>query len=426
MNSNLPLSRVGEKLSGHSGIVELMDDLGQAMGGPDAGSLHMMGGGTPAHIPAIQKVWRERLAEIIADPAGCDRMLTNYDGPAGNPDFLKAVATCLHDTYGWDIGPENVAVTTGGQTAFFCLFTLLAGSSTENKLRRILLPLVPEYIGYADQGLEPDMFVSHRPLIEVPDHHEFKYRIDFDQLQVTPDIAAICVSRPTNPSGNVLTDAEITHLRDLAHNHEIPLIIDNAYGAPFPNAVFTKIHPVWDPGIILTFSLSKIGLPGTRTGIVVAREDIIRKLASMTSIVGLANNNIGQTITRPLLESGKLIEMSNDIINPFYLEKSEQAHAIVREEFADHFPYSVHKSEGAFFLWLWFPELPITSRELYEHLKKRGLLIIPGEYFFYGLDEPWDHTTQCIRITYSQSEETVREGIRILADELRSLHANQR
>ncbi|MEM8952552.1 MAG: valine--pyruvate transaminase [Verrucomicrobiota bacterium] len=422
MNPKRPLSRVGQKLAGHSGIVELMADLGEATSGPDAASLYMMGGGTPAHIPTMQKVWRDRLAEIIADSDACDRMLTNYDGPAGNPAFLKAVSQCFYRFYGWDLGPENIAVTTGGQSAFFTLFTLLAGSNAKSEMRRILLPLVPEYIGYADQGLEESVFVSRRPLIERFGDREFKYRIDFDQLNISPDTAALCVSRPTNPSGNVLTDSEMTRLRTLARKNDVPLIVDHAYGAPFPNAVFTDIQPIWDPGIILTFSLSKVGLPGTRTGIVVAHEEIIARLTSVTSIIGLANNNIGQAIALPLIESGKLIELSNTIVKPFYQEKSNHAQAVILEEFRDDFPYAIHRNEGAFFLWLWFPELPISTRELYERLKKRRLLIIPGEYFFYGLDSPWDHSRQCIRITYSQSEETVREGIRILASELRSLH----
>jgi valine--pyruvate aminotransferase len=44
----------------------------------------------------------------------------------------------------------------------------------------------------------------------------------------------ICVSRPTNPTGNVITDEELIKLDALANQHGIPLVIDNAYGVPFP------------------------------------------------------------------------------------------------------------------------------------------------------------------------------------------------
>lgn len=429
-------SAIGEKFTGHSGIVELMDDLGRALSGVHAGPMHMMGGGAPAHIPAMQDVWRRRLAEIVADPDQCDRMLTNYDPPSGNIRFRESVAACLREHYGWPLTIDNVGVTCGGQSAFFYLFNLLAGDSPAG-LRRVLLPIMPEYIGYADQGLAAGMFTGRRPRIEMLGQHTFKYHVDFDALNITDDIAAICVSRPTNPSGNVLSDDEVARLAAIARQRNIPLIIDNAYGMPFPGAVFESVNPIWDANVIHTFSLSKLGLPGVRTGIVVAEPDVVRRIASLTGIIGLANTNVGQTIVRPLLENGELIRLSREVIKPYYLDKSRHAEALVREKFGDSFPYAIHRSEGAFFLWLWFPELPIPSRQLYERLKARGALIVPGEYFFYGLCEKrdddshsgaahhaaWPHAAQCVRMTFSQSHETIDAGVSIMADELRRVHA---
>ena len=80
--------------------------------------------------------------------------------------------------------------------------------------------------------------------------------------------------------------------------------------------------------------------------------------------------------------------------------------------------YQVHVSEGSLFLWLRL-NMSITSQELYERLKSRGVLIVPGEYFFFALNEPWSHHHQCIRLTFSMPDEVVRTGIEILADEHR-------
>lgn len=422
---HLQFSSIGERISGHSGIVDLMDDLGAAMAGSAGAEMRMLGGGNPAHIPEVQATWRRRLTEIVNDAPFCDRMLANYDGPAGNPHFRESFAAALREIYGWQVGTENIAVTNGGQTAFFFLFTLLAGHLPDGSHRHVLLPIVPEYIGYADQGIGPNLFHSFAPRIDQLDDHTFKYRIDFDALRPTEHTAAICVSRPTNPTGNVLTDDEVSQLASLAVERDIPLIIDNAYGQPFPGAVFESISPQWNPGVVMTFSLSKIGLPGTRTGVVVADEEIASRIRSMTGIVGLANNNIGQAIVEPMLRSGELYRLSQEIIRPYYQRKSQQAQQSVADHFGDQFPYLVHRSEGALFLWLWFPELPITTKELYARLKQRGVLLIPGEYFFYGLHEDaaeWPHRHQCIRLTFSQSHEVVDDGIRILADELRQLH----
>lgn len=412
-------SQIGLRLGGPSGISELMDDLGQALahGGSD---IKMLGGGQPAHIPAIDARWRERMEEILRTEGEMERCLGNYDPPRGNPAFLQALATMLRSQFGWDIGPQHLAITSGGQTAFFFLFHLLAGEMADGRKRKILLPLVPEYIGYANQSVRDDLFHAHPPRIEHTAPHEFKYRVDFDTLTIGDDIAAICVSRPTNPTGNVLTDDEIARLATMAKEKGIPLIIDNAYGAPFPNIIFTEATPVWNEHIILTLSLSKLGLPGTRTGIVVANPAVAAAIANMSAVVGLANPNIGQAIVRPMLESGEILRLSNEVVRPFYIEKSQQAQNCVREYFAERFEYHFHRSEGALFLWLWFPGLPITSRELYERLKARGVLIISGHYFFFGLDDrvEWRHRHECLRMTFTMPADVVSEGIRIIGQEV--------
>ncbi len=421
---NWELSEFGQQLCGGSGIGELMDDLGHALArGGD--KIRMLGGGQPAHIAEMDAIWRKRLEEIAADATRLESMLGNYEPPAGNPGFREALAGLFRREFGWPIGPENIGVTIGGQAAFFFLFNSLAGEFRDGRRKKVLLPLVPEYIGYANQSVGGEMFRAVKPRIEMTGDHEFKYRVDFDSLQVTDEIAAICVSRPTNPTGNVLTDNEISRLASLAQEHGIPLIIDNAYGTPFPNAIFTQATPVWNENIILTLSLSKIGLPGTRTGIVVAREETIRSLSSMTSIVGLANTNMGQEIVRPLVESGDILRLSNEFVQPFYRHKSQQAQEWVNEFFENDLPYRIHRSEGAFFLWMWFEGLPISSRELYERLKKRDVLVVPGNYFFFGLDdEDWRHRNECLRVSFTMPAEIVRDGFRVIAEEVAKAYSS--
>ena len=79
---------------------------------------------------------------------------------------------------------------------------------------------------------------------------------------MTEETGMICVSRPTNPTGNVITDEELIKLDALANQHGVPLVIDNAYGVPFPGIIFSDARPLWNPNIVLCMSLSKLGLPG--------------------------------------------------------------------------------------------------------------------------------------------------------------------
>ena len=412
-------SELGTRLAGGTGINDLMADLGEALAASADPAPLMLGGGNPAHIPAMEWVWEQRMKEIIADPAVLRRTLAIYDPPRGNAGCLESLAGLLRNQFGWSVGPENIAVTPGGQTAFFQLFNLFAGRAPDGSKGRILFPLMPEYIGYADQSLERDAFTALKPRIEITGAHRFKYGIDFDNLRVTPDIRALCVSRPTNPSGNVITDDEMKHLAELAAKHNIPLIIDNAYGWPFPGILFDEVAPLWTEHTIHVMSLSKFGLPGTRTAFVVGPPEVAAAVASMTAVTGLANGNFGQAIAGPLIASGEITRLSKEIIQPYYLAKRDKALAAVAEFFPEDAPYSLHESGGAMFLWLWARDSKRTSKEIYQALKKRGVLVVPGEYFFFGLeDQEWPHRHECLRLSFAMDDNDVRQGIRIIANEL--------
>lgn len=412
------LSQFGEKFARDCGILRLMDDLGSALAGGEA--MISLGGGNPSRIPQVEACLRERMERGLQQGDTFERLVGNYAAPAGDRPFRQAVAGLLHREFDWPVTEANIALTNGSQTAFFYLFNMFAGRFSDGSRRKVLLPLTPEYIGYADVGLDDDIFVSYRPEIEYLDGRRFKYRVDFDALQVTPDIGAICVSRPTNPTGNVLTDEEIGRLHALARQHDIPLIIDNAYGPPFPSILFKDVRPVWDEGIIFCLSLSKLGLPGARTGIVVAAPEIAAAVAGANAVLSLAPGNFGAYMALDLVESGDVLRLSREVIRPHYQRKAMQALDYIAEEL-DGIDYYVHDPEGAFFLWLWFPGLPIGSQELYERLKARRVLVVPGHYFFPGLADDWQHRQECLRMNYAQEDAVVREGIRIIGEVVREV-----
>jgi valine--pyruvate aminotransferase len=413
------LSRFGQKFTSGAGIISLMDDLGRALAGDD--EMIMMGGGNPGHLPEFQQLVKQRLREL----AECDPSIRDlagiYDPPQGNLGFIKHCAALLKNEYGWDVGPENICLTNGSQTGFFILFNMFGGTFEDGESRRIRLPLTPEYIGYTDQGLEEDLFISNKPKIDLLDGQMFKYRVDFDNLDIGQETGAICVSRPTNPTGNVITDEEIEGLLELSRQHRIPLILDNAYGVPFPSIIFTRATPLWDENVIKCLSLSKLGLPAVRTGIIIAREDIIRAISAMNAIISLAPSSFGPVLMEKLVSSGEILEIGAKMIRPFYQDKCMRALESVHREL-EGIPYRVHTPEGSMFLWLWFENLPISSGELYQRLKENGVLVVSGHYFFPGLNQDWQHSSECVRLTYSQDDETVGRGIAIIGRVLKDIY----
>ncbi|MGR2664483.1 valine--pyruvate transaminase [Vibrio campbellii] len=409
----MQFSKFGEKFNQYSGITQLMDDLNDGLRTPGA---IMLGGGNPAAIPAMLDYFRQASEEMLAS-GELVAALANYDGPQGKDAFVKALAQLFRETYGWDISEKNISLTNGSQSGFFYLFNLLAGQQPNGSHKKVLLPIAPEYIGYGDAGIDEDIFVSYHPEIELLDNGLFKYHVDFEQLTVDDSIAAICASRPTNPTGNVLTDEEVRKLDKLARENNIPLIIDNAYGLPFPNIIFEDVEPFWNENTILCMSLSKLGLPGVRCGIVIASEEITQALTNMNGIISLAPGSVGPALANHIIGKGDLLKLSSEVIKPFYKQKSQRAVELLQEAITDE-RFRIHKPEGAIFLWLWFDELPITTMELYQRLKARGVLIVPGEYFFIGQKDEWDHAHQCLRMNYVQDDEMMQKGIAIVAEEV--------
>ncbi len=420
----MKFSKFGEKFTAKSGITELMDDLGHAMS--SGSDMIMMGGGNPAHVPEIQEHFKTRLEKILASRQDFQRLIGIYDPPQGEVEFVGAVCDLLNREYDWGLKPENIALTNGSQAAFFMLFNMLAGDYADGSHKQIQLPLAPEYIGYSDAGLTPGLFNAARPSFEHIDAHTFKYHVNFEELKISDRTGAICVSRPTNPTGNVITDAELQRLDALAKAHQVPLIIDGAYGTPFPKLIFTEAEPIWNDNIILCLSLSKFGLPAARTGIIVANEETIRAVASINAIMNLATGSFGSMLAMDLVKSGDIIRLSETVVKPFYLDKAQRAEAHFRQALQG-LPYALHKVEGAMFFWLWMKDCPLNSQQLYERLKAKGVLVVPGHHFFPGLDSDedlaWRHRHECLRITYSQDEQQVAKGLSIIAQELHDIYS---
>jgi valine--pyruvate aminotransferase len=429
MNSIYPLSDFGRKLCGPSGINQLMDDLGKPV--PENIPICQMGGGNPARIPEVETMYRVQMQKILNHGDDFENLISRYDSPQGRTSFIDAVATYLSATYGWNIGSENIAITNGSQSAFFYLFNMFCGTFSDDgkKIKKVVVcPLIPEYVGYADQGIEKDMFVGiPAGWSEYPDH-TFKYHIDFEKLELylekNCNVGALCVTRPTNPTGNVLTDDEIRHLSQLALQYHVPLFVDNAYGLPWPDIIFTDTaQPYWDNNVILSMSLSKIGLPSLRTGIIIAQKEIVDAISKMNAIAALSSGSMGQALAADLIRNGTLVQTAKDSVRPFYKNKSVQTQKWIHRYFAGS-NYFIHKSEGSIFLWLLLPDLLLPTKSFYQLLKQRGVFVMPGEYFFFGNApdgllppvESHAHYSKCLRLNYARPEKEIERGIRIIAE----------
>ena len=414
-------SDFGSKFRDGTGIGELMRDLADL---PETGSYCRLGGGNPANLAAVTTRFQQLAQQSISDTDQFERNFTRYGAAQGNKQLISYLVEYLNQRYDWQLQPQNIALTNGSQNAFFMLFNLFGGVR-DGVQRNVLLPMAPEYIGYEDVAIGAPMFTANKPVIELVGDKQFKYRLDTGALSVDANTAAICVSRPTNPTGNVLTDNEMAALDALAQSNDLPLIIDNAYGAPFPDIIHVPATLNWNDNTVLSMSFSKIGLPGTRTGIVVAQAEVIDTIAQMNAVMNLSTGSAASSLFCELFKNGQIDQLISDSIKPFYAERAQSALSMFEAQFAD-LPARVHVPEGSIFLWLWFPELPISSAELYNRLKKKGVIVVPGHYFFPGIDNSWPLKHQCIRVNIAGSSDELQQGMHLIADEIKALKKTEK
>ena len=124
----MKLSTFGEKFTRSSGIVELMDDLGSALGSalvenPD---MIMMGGGNPGRLPQAEAIFQQRLEAVMADPEKRHRLFGLYQSPRGDHEFRTELASFLKRQYGWKLTARNIAISNGSQSAFFILLNMFS------------------------------------------------------------------------------------------------------------------------------------------------------------------------------------------------------------------------------------------------------------------------------------------------------------
>ena len=398
-----------------------MQDL--TIAAPPGGQLYPMGGGNPAHIPEVEDALRQIASEVVDDTRRFTQMVGDYDAPQGHERFRAALAERLSGLFNQPLSASNIAITNGSQASFEILFNAFAGAFSDGSWRHIELPITPEYVGYNDMGRQARPILRSTPArIDLIGDQQFKYGIDLDRFELNVRTSgAVCLSRPTNPSGNVVTDAELTHVAQQCAVTEVPLIIDGAYGLPFPGMIYTQATPFWDDNTILCLSLSKLGLPGVRTGIIVAATQVTELIRNANAINGLAPTRVGPELVLPLLSNHRLDELCETVIRPHYLSKQSLALNTLLEA-AKGLPIRVHRADGAMFLWVWFENLPGGTQKLYELAAAEGVVTVAGHHFFQGLTRQWQHANECLRVNYAGDPNTVETGIKRLITLARRLY----
>lgn len=407
------LTQFGEQMSHLTGVRAIMKDIIETL---STGKTFInLSAGNPVILPEIEQLWRDCTADLL-NSSEYGEVVCRYGVSQGYKPFISAIVDDFNTRYGLQLSDRNVLITPGSQSLYFLAANAFAGYTSQGNLKKIVLPLSPDYTGYGGISLFPEAVVAYKPTLDCDaTAHRFKYRPDFNQLEIDETTGFVLFSRPCNPTGNVLTDEEVRKITAIAAAQNVPVFVDSAYACPYPALNFTDMTPIFGDNIVHCLSLSKAGLPGERIGIAIAHESVIQVLECFQTNFCIHSSRYGQAIAARSIRSGALAELSAQVIRPYYQAKFAVLETALEAAMPKTLPWFLHRGEGAIFAWLWFQDLPVTDWQLYQQLKQVGVIAVPGHSFFPGLQTDWEHAHQCLRISLTASDPDLAIAMQRLA-----------
>ena len=418
---NPALSQFGSQMSQLTGVRAIMKDIIETLRNSEGREFINLSAGNPVILPQVEQLWRECTQELLnSDEYG--EVVCRYGSSQGYAPLIDAIVKDFNTRYGLNLSDRHILITGGSQALYLYAANAFGGYTAAKELKQIVLPLSPDYTGYGGVSLTPEALLAYKPTLEIDEvKHRFKYRPDFERLQINEQTGCVIFSRPCNPTGNVVSDEEVRKIANLAAKQDVPVLVDSAYAPPFPALNFTAMTPQFGDNIVHCMSLSKAGLPGERIGIAIGDPQLIQILESFQTNACIHSSRYGQAIAAKAIASGRLTQIATDVIRPHYRRKIE-----ILEDTLDAamppIPWYLHQGEGAIFAWLWLKDLPMTDWQFYQKLKQVGVIAVPGSTFFPGLREDWQHKQQCLRISLTASKVEIAEAMQRLAEVARQVY----
>lgn len=401
-----------------SGLRSIMEDIATATAASAGARWLNLSVGNPAFIPDVTARWQQLTGEALADSFA--DVSCRYGPSRGRPELVAAVVDYFNRRYGWGIGPANVLVGPGSQMLCFMAVALFTGPGAERPAK-LILPMIPDYTGYEGLCLTPGGIVGIEPELVKEDERSFRYQFDFEALASRTDAGLMLLSSPSNPTGRCVDAGEMATLIAAAEKADVPLLLDNAYGEPFPCIGESSLPPVWHDNVINCFTLSKAGLAGERIGFAIGHERYIAPLVSFLSNSTLHASQLAQMVVARALEAGVLDAMATTMIRPFYARRRKEAESLLVDALPAQVPWRLHLSQGGMFCWIWVDGDWFDDLAFYQVLKDKNVFVVPGRHFFIdpaGNGRMGSHGRQCFRVSISPDEATFSEGAGRIAEAL--------
>lgn len=342
------------------------------------------------------------LRELLADAETAveDLLATDLNYPEVNGSIgLRRNIAALYD----NATPESVLVTVGAIEANFLAVSSLLGPGDKIVIMR------PNYMQVWGMAKNLDLDVETFDLLE-----EEGWAPDLSQLaeKVTPETKMIAVCNPNNPTGRIMTEAEMDAVVREAARVGAWILADEVYGgaeregrdqAP---SFFGRYDKVLAVG-----SLSKAyGLPGLRIGWVVAPKEAIDEMWARHEYVTISTTRL----------ANKLAEIAVSAeVRPRIIARTRRyirdGWPVLEDWMRGHGNVFSFTPPGAAAIAFVRYHMDHNSTAFCERLRaEKSVLVVPGDHF--GLDHH-------LRISFGLPHDYLTEGLNRIHDMMLEIRA---
>jgi aspartate aminotransferase len=328
---------------------------------------------------------------------------TRYGPAAGEPALREAIAAKLSQENHVATTVAQVLVTNGGKQALYNLFQVLLGPGDE-----VLLP-APYWLSYPEIARMAGASVK-----ELPSDAEQGFRLKPAQLEaaISPASRLLVLNSPGNPTGMVLSRAELEAIANVLRRHpQVLVVCDEIYEfllAPgHTHHSMAAVAPDLADRIFTVNGFAKgWAMTGWRIG----------WLAGAQEVIGAASALQSQTTSNvcTFAQFGALaaISGSRQCVHAMAAEFNERR-SLLTEGLMAMEGLKLMAPEGAFYAFPDVSHFGLDSMTLCNRLLDEvGLAVVPGVAF--GDD-------RCIRLSCAASPATIEDGLERLQRFLVSL-----
>lgn len=300
---------------------------------------------------------------------------TGYSDGRGEPGLRAALAEKYSKNRGRAFHPDQVMCFPGTQTALYAVMMAIAEEGAE------VLVGDPMYATY-----EGVIRATGATMVPVPLRPENGFRMAAADVAplITPRTRAILLTTPHNPTGAILTRADIAALGRLAVEHDLWIISDEVYeDLVFEGAEF--VSPLSDPDlaerVVAVSSISKShAAPGFRSGWCVGSLEFTANLLALSETMLFGNQPFIADMTEQAVREGS--EVAGGMRQRFAARADLLAARLERET-----ALRVHRPEAGMFAMVDIAATGLDGESYaFDLLEKTGVAVMPGASFGKTLD----------------------------------------